>query len=618
MRIKKLPQHLINKLKAWEIVERPASILKELVENSLDAWATRISIHIEKWGKKLIKVEDNGNGVAKEDLLLTIERYATSKIDEDQDLFDIGSYGFRGEALASISEVSVRRMQSKQTQELIWYELYRSENSYHIKEIPFAQPHGTIVYVEDVFHNIPAREKFLKTDATEWNYIKQVFLQYVMVHPDKKRDLYKDGKILFSFDPADSVMERILQVTKNDREKNLKEIAYKDDQLHLYGVAWDASLHFATGQYFWIFVNGRPVQDRLLKKSVMEAYKRQIVPGSYPFVCLFVDISPKIVDVNVHPRKSEVKFLDPWSMFTRVQETIRTAIGEQKVNYAAFRQKEVKPMGGYAWSNTWSYKNYHSSWAGMTDSQIQWLKEVWQMRKQDGIFSASDINPFYDGTLPEQKTTFIWWQENYTLLGQIWDSYIILSTPDSLVYIDQHALAERIAFERMKTKIAEEGFQSEVLLSPLKVEVPKDIDIASKLEILTSMGFDVSEIWPHKVVIYAIPQVFSDRKVDIELMLNWVWTASVGQEVLTPAHSQGERESSKRGEQIFELMLDEMVGMKACKASIKAGQKLSPEEMKKLVQDGFEHISGMFVCQHGRPSVVRIERENVDGLFERH
>ena len=173
-----------------------------------------------------------------------------------------------------------------------------------------------------------------------------MFLQYALVHRDKKRELLKDGKSMYSFLPADSLMERVLSLTKKDREKNLKTLAYQDKQLEIFGVAGDASLHFATGQYFWLFVNGRPVQDRVLKSAVMEAYTRQIVPGSHPFVCLFVEIDPRQVDVNVHPRKLEVKFLDPGSVHTRVKTTIREAIGNQKVNYAAFNQHAVKPSQG--------------------------------------------------------------------------------------------------------------------------------------------------------------------------------------------------------------------------------------------------------------------------------
>lgn len=258
--------------------------------------------------------------------------------------------------MASISEVSVFRLQSKhlpqpllegeEREAQIGYELYRSGGEYEIKQIAFAKKHGTTVFVQDIFHHIPVREKFLKTDATERKYIKSVFLNYAMVHWDKRWELSHNGKQMFLLLPAKSLVERLLDITKSDWEKNLKILQYQDSQLELAGVVGDSTLHFGSAQYFWLFVNNRPVQDRVLKRAIMEAYKRQIVPGSYPFVCLFVDIDPSQVDVNVHPRKMEVKFLDPGSIFTRVKDSIQTVIGVEKVNYAAFRKREVPLSGG--------------------------------------------------------------------------------------------------------------------------------------------------------------------------------------------------------------------------------------------------------------------------------
>lgn len=604
MIIRKLPQHLINQLKAGEIVERPASIVKELLENALDAWATELSVEIQAWWKKLIKVKDNWSWMSKDDLLLSIERYATSKIDESSNLEAIESYWFRWEALASVSEVSIFRIQSKteDTQDGIWFELYRSEWRYSIKEIPFPNQSGTIVYVEDVFHHIPAREKFLKSDATERNYIKTLFLQYALVQRDKKRSLVKDWKQLFMFPPCWSLLERILQVTKKDREKNFKQVEYKDQQLELYGLVGDASLHFATGQYFWIFVNGRPVQDRLLKRAVMESYKRQIVPWSYPFVCLFVEIDPEQVDVNVHPRKLEVKFLDPWSIYTRVNETISQLIWHQKVNYASFAKPDIQEQrstGDWNW-----YRTNH--WAGMTKQELHSLKEVGTMRN-GWMFGVQDVDRIsyvsrHDNE-PQELVQFVWENELYKLVGQLRDSYILLESSQALIYIDQHALAERIAFEKMKSTIAQDWFQSEVLLQPLSLEIPHDVELEKKLTQLQSIWFDVSLLSDSKVVIYALPQVFHQWKVNIELILNRVRSSS---------------DDALQGMDFFGLMLDEIIGMKACKASIKAGQTLSQQEMKQLVQDWFEYISGMFVCQHGRPSAVRIEKGNIDNLFERH
>jgi len=220
--IQKLPQHLINRLKAWEIVERPASVVKELLENSLDAGATAIDLEIEKWGKQLIKITDNGSGIAVDDLLLTVERYATSKIYDEKDLATIDSYWFRGEALATIAEVSWFSIKTKIAGETTGHALYRSTHERSIKDIPFAKDHGTIVMVNDIFYAIPAREKFLKTDNTERWYIKKLCIQYAIMHRDKRWSLTHNGKNILTCLPAESLLERVISLTKEDRASKLK------------------------------------------------------------------------------------------------------------------------------------------------------------------------------------------------------------------------------------------------------------------------------------------------------------------------------------------------------------------------------------------------------------
>lgn len=644
--IKRLPQYVINKLKAGEIVDRPSSVIKELVENALDAGATNIVIEIKKWWKQLIKISDNGRGMSREDLELSVERYATSKIEQVEDLNSIDSYGFRGEALASISEVSVFRIQSRNAD--IWHELYRDGTHFHVRPIPFAKEHGTTIYVEDLFHNIPARKKFLKTDTTEWTYIKQISLTYAIIHRDKSRQLIKDGKMLYQYAPAWSLLERLLAITKSDREHNLKEIAYEDEKVSMFGVCGDASLHFSSRQYMWLFVNGRPVQDRLIRKAVMQAYQRQIVPGSYPFVCLFVEIDPSLVDVNVHPRKSEVKFLDPGSMFSRIQSTVYEAVKGSRVNYAAFRKSEVRtslhepspltplPKGeGDALLSWWDIirepSATYTAWpqkkfrqqtkSRLTKQEVEDLKKVGQARREEAMFGVHDVDrvtsaphlrwTWHDSDRWDISDISLEWQ-SYMLVGQLRESYILLQSETDLIYIDQHALAERIAFEQMKQHVRETGFTSEVLLTPLKTVPPKSLDPAdleNKLEQLSSIGYDISPLWETSLVIYALPTVFANWKIDTELVLNRFWSHETDMSQVSQVF---------QGVELFDTILDEIVGMKACKASIKAGQKLSPHEMKQLIEDGIDHIDGMFVCQHGRPSVVRVSRGNVDGLFERH
>ncbi len=599
MAIKKLPQHLINKLKAGEIVERPASVVKELLENALDAGATRIDISIEQGGKQLIKVTDNGSWIEREDMELTIERYATSKITSENDLENINSYGFRGEALASISEVSSFRIQSKQKWSAIWNELWRDGERYNVKEISYADEHGTSVFVQDIFHAIPAREKFLKTDATERQYISKIFIDYALAHTDKHWTLTKDGKQVWNLPPADSLMTRVLQVTKPEWEGNLKPLAYQDEQVELWGLAGDASLHFTSTQYLHIFVNGRPVEDKLIKRAVMQAYERQIVPWTYPFAILFVKIHPSLVDVNVHPRKSEVKFLDPGSMFSLVEMTIKQSIGEMKVNYAAFRQLEVKQTmsADYGrWNTTfadnrfWGVASQNSFW----NSAFSWAQQsnVWGFN----LFQST-LTEYVDDNM------LVLDQQPVRLVGQLWNMYITLENEQYLYLVDQHALAERVAFEQMKAMVKKEWFVSEILLHPLTISHPNDVEAEELLERLREFWFDASLFGNNKIIIHAIPQVFAIYQVNIELLFNQLrWAAQKSWEA--PAIN-------------FDVILDAILGMKACKASIKAGQKLQLAEMAQLIKDWSNYIPGMFVCQHGRPSIVKIEKNEIDNFFAR-
>ncbi len=389
-------------------------------------------------------MSDNGGGIERDDMQLTIERYATSKISDERDLENIVSYGFRGEALASISEVSSFRIQSKQAHATIGHELRRDGERFQVKEIPYATDHGTTVLVQDIFHSIPVREKFLKSDSTEQQYISKLFIDYALAHTDKHWTLSRDGKQVRNLLPADSLMTRVLQVTKPEWEEKLKALSFKDEQIEVRGLAGDATLHFTSTQYFHIFVNGRPVEDKLIKKAIMQAYQRQLVPGMYPFVILFVQIDPQLVDVNVHPRKQEVKFLDPGSIFSLVESTIKQAIGEMKVNYAAFRQQEVKQYNGF--NRGGSFGRGSQADGGNSIGTVGGDNGGFPFRGA-GLGEQQDFRPHQgdamsgrgwqqslelshrlthlDSDLPEQET-FLLDQEHVVVVGQLWQSYIIL------------------------------------------------------------------------------------------------------------------------------------------------------------------------------------------------
>ena len=282
MSIHKLPDYVINRLKAWEVVQRPASLLKELVENSLDAEATKLEITINDWGKSLLALEDNGTGIELSDMDLLLERYATSKIESEKDLYSLESYGFRGEALASISEVSKITVLTKTQYAEIWTKLVRRGNENLISHLPVPFEHGTLIRVEDLFYNVPARLKFLKSAQTEFYYCYNYFIDVALYHYDKAFVLKKNDKLVFDLKPSRELSTRILDIFKKDRSEKLIPLAYKEDSLKITGVVSDPTLRFGSAENIKIYVNSRPVQDKIIKKAIMDAYSRQITPGEYP------------------------------------------------------------------------------------------------------------------------------------------------------------------------------------------------------------------------------------------------------------------------------------------------------------------------------------------------
>lgn len=588
--IKHLPQHLINKLKAGEIVERPASIVKELVENSLDAGATDLRIWIEEGGKTLIKVQDNGTGITYDDLPMAVERYATSKISRDEDLESIASYGFRGEALAAIAEVSRRMIQTKTAEnpDGVGYTLMKTGGELVVKQMPFTQAHGTIIAIEDLFHDVPVRAKFLKSATTEWHYIRQLLSNYLIFHRDKDRQVWHNGKLIWKVSATTSLLERILEITTTQRQPHLHAFTEQITGGTIYGVLGDAALHFPSAEQMRFFVNERPVDDKILKKAIMQLMKRQLPAGLFPFIYLFVQLDPTQVDVNVHPRKTEVKFLDPWAMFSSVTHALSNHIWEQKVSYAAFTQAPVKP--------TTTYTVHRSSW----QKTASFWQATYHQKADTSLFDQIQLQDAQDIMLGGERVEII---------GQLWQMYILASSATGIYLIDQHALAERMAFEHMKRQAAAQWFVPQVLLQPIIVPLPSaDIALQERQTIFAKIGIDASLFGENKMIIHTMPQVFIDRVVDMQVICRQIR----GQQ--EQWHTEG---GERTPEQIFSTILEEMHGMKACKASITAGQQLSLHEMRELVREGQWVIPHMFVCQHGRPSVVKIDKTQLDHMVWR-
>jgi len=574
MSIRKLPEYLINRLKAWEVVERPASIIKELVENSLDAGATMIKIDIHDGGKSLISIEDNGSWIELSDMDLLFERYATSKIHGEQDLFNLSSYGFRWEALASIAEVSKTTIISKTAYSEIGSKVTKLWMDAIIKHQPVGFVHGTLVTIQDLFYNVPARLKFLKSAQTEFFYCYNYIVDIAIMHPDKTFIFKKNDKNIFDLQPRDSLMERIMDIYKKDRSKHIQEIADKTEELSLYGIVGNAQLLFGSAENIKIYVNKRPVQDKIIRKALMDAYYRQIAPGEYPLAILMIDAKPSFVDVNVHPRKLEVKFADSRKVYDIIYTNIKKALWEQRISTISqqFSRWATSPITSTEMESMFDSQNFTNT----PQSSIT----------QASMFSSSEQEQSRDKEVGE-----------YKVVGQLWNAYIVLEANDALYYIDQHALAERILFEKIKDWIKNTDWpSSEILLQPIMIEVTNIPNLDQKLDEINALGFDVSLIGENKVAIYSVPQVFSVYKIDMEKIFNHILYL----EIIT-----------------FDYILDKIFATHACKVSIKAGDRLSLPEMANLVKDGFSWVPWLFVCQHGRPFFIKTEKKDIDSFFDR-
>ena len=607
MAIHKLPDYVINRLKAWEIVERPSSILKELVENSLDAQAQNIEISINDWWKSLISVQDDWTWIELSDIDLLLERYATSKIQTDEDLYKISSYWFRWEALASISEVSKITVITKTKYAQIWTKLQKIWWDISTSHVAVWFENWTIVDVEDLFFNVPARLKFLKSAQTEYFYCYSYFVNVALRHSDKHWTLKKNNRIIFDLKPSD-LLWRIADIYKQNRKNNLRAFDYKKDFIHFYWAVSDPWLRFWSAENIKIYVNWRPIQDKIIKKALMDAYARQITPWEYPFAVLMLDIDPKFVDVNVHPSKLQVKFSDSQQIFQVIYNTISETLWQNKIAH------QTQHYSLNWWTTKFNYQQKNNT---TENSEIlnKIVSDFWEIQQSNS--PASEQLKLFDQAIETVNSNHInvqslfWldslsWERTeanmffneeiweYKIIWQLRNSYIILESPNALYYVDQHALAERIAFETMKK---EQNLNPEPLLQPLKYEITNIPNLPEKINELNKLWFDITMLWENVVVVYSIPHIFVNQPVDLITLFNHVLYL----EKIT-----------------FDHLIDGVYATKACKTSIKAWNKLSIPQMEQLIKDGFEKIPWMFVCQHWRPFFVKIEKKEIDWFFDRN
>jgi DNA mismatch repair protein MutL len=583
MKIQQLPDHIINQIAAGEVVERPSSVVKELVENSLDAEATRIDIDLLDAGKTLIRIKDNGIGMSRDDLISSLDRHATSKLNT-KNLFDIQFLGFRGEALPSIASVSRLKIQSCSQQESMAWEI-NVENGKKSDVKPCSLSEGTVIEVKDLFYSTPARLKFLKSDNAEISSVRDIIERMALSHPHVMFTLTHNGRQTINFrvtNDNDKDNHRIESVIGKDFIQNALPVSSNDDDIILKGWISTPTDNVATSKDQYLFVNGRSVRDRVLLGALKGAYGDTIPRDRHPRAVLFLTLPNELVDVNVHPAKAEVRFQNANTIRSLIVSTIRHALLAQDMDV----REHLSTNFISRFSGNPSYKMPSMNLGFSEPAQQNFYHESLQpsTRTYDTLSNNEDI----DFPLGSART-------------QIHENYIIAQNKNGIVIIDQHAAHERIVYENFKKTYATGKIESQGLLTPDIINLP-DEDISLLLEyknILDQSGFSVESFGIGAVIVRSIPLLLAGRS-DVQTLVRDIVTD------LKTDHISTRVEDS----------INRILSTMACHGSVRSGRRLNLDEMNALLRQMEENpMTGQ--CNHGRPTFVSLSLKEIEKLFER-
>ncbi|MFA7160431.1 MAG: DNA mismatch repair endonuclease MutL [Kiritimatiellia bacterium] len=583
--IRVLADQVINKIAAGEVVENPASVIKELVENALDARASTIDIEITAGGKRLIAVSDNGLGMDRNDALLSIERHATSKIRDVEDIERIGTLGFRGEALAAISSVSRFALRTRRASDLAGTELLMAGGK--MQEVREAGcPPGTTVEVRNLFFNVPARRKFLRSEQTECARVRQVFMMYALANPAVGMRLKIDGRTLHNLPANAAGKDRLLELFRSIPKDALRPVAYTSPDIKVSGFAALPSLSRSDRSEQCIFINCRPAWAPVLSGAISEGYHSLLPRNRHPVLFLFIGIAPELVDVNVHPAKKEVRFHSPGAVRAAVAQAIRTALQ----NTAARSIFAPNPPGGDL-----QMPPPRSGSAAPT-GLFTYGGSAFKKRPAP----ASDAAPLLPGAAgtaaaPAANAGKPWnWCR---VIGQIGNLYVVLETEDGLVLMDQHAAHERVLFEKYTAAISGRAVESQALLAAETVVLtPADaLNLRKSLAALKQAGFGIHEFGQDTFLVDALPACLGD--------------ISAGRLVAEIAPALAEGAGS------VELIM-EQIAKAACHAAVKARARLTESEIGRLITD-LEKAEMPYTCPHGRPVIIHFSFQDLARKFGR-
>ncbi|WP_331351098.1 DNA mismatch repair endonuclease MutL [Cellvibrio sp. UBA7671] len=626
-KIKLLSPRLANQIAAGEVVERPSSVIKELLENSLDAGATRLEIDVEEGGIKLMRVRDNGGGIDKDDLPLALSRHATSKIYELDDLEAVATLGFRGEALASISSVARLALISSTNEESAGWQVVAEGRDMETQLSPAPHPRGTTVEVRDLFFNTPARRKFLRTDKTEYTHLEDVVKRLALSRFDVAFNLRHNGRAIYSWRAGDSQLEqerRVAQVCGPAFMENAVHIEMERSGLRLWG--WVAQPTFSRSQadLQHFYVNGRAIRDKLVSHAVRQAYQDVLYHGRHPAFVLYLELDPSTVDVNVHPTKHEVRFRDNRSVHDFIYSSLHHALArvrpedtlakrelgegaDEAAGVNPFALSSAKPIQGIA---AGEFKGQES--IGFRAAANVNYSSGYQSNYQPAAISPGAVreqmasygelhrpaNPTATYAMPDSGS------EDIPPLGyaiaQLKGIYILAENAQGLIVVDMHAAHERITYERMKESFACGGIQTQPLLVPESIAVSqKEADCAENFyDIFKSLGFELQRAGPETLLIRQLPVILNRAKVE-----------QLVRDVLSDLIEHG---SSER----IQHHINEILGTMACHGSVRANRKLTIPEMNALLRD-MEATERSGQCNHGRPTWLLQSLDELDKMFMR-
>ncbi len=617
-RIQLLSPRLANQIAAGEVVERPSSVVKELLENSLDAGATRVDIDVEDGGIKLMRVRDDGGGIARDDLPLALSRHATSKISELDDLEAVATLGFRGEALASISSVARLTLTSSTGEGSAGWQVVAEGRDMDAEVSPAPHPRGTTVEVRDLFFNTPARRKFLRTEKTEYTHLEDVVKRLALSRFDVSFNLRHNGRAIHSWRAAGSAAERerrVAQVCGPAFMENAVRIDMERGDLRLWG--WVALPAFSRSQadLQHFYVNGRAIRDKLVGHAVRQAYRDVLYHGRHPAFALYLEVNPATVDVNVHPTKHEVRFRDGRSVHDFIFSSLHRALADVTPEDTLARREqsaELAPIKGLAagefagqasmalrpdpmplsngYPGASGYRGASAS-PGAVAEQLRHYGELHRPASPLGIDEGrSAIGADADDQVPPLGFA----------IAQLKGIYILAENAQGLVIVDMHAAHERITYERMKAAYAEGGIQSQPLLVPESIAVSeKEADCAEEhRDTFTSLGMELQRAGPESLVVRQVPVYLCRSRVE-----------QLVRDVLSDLLEHG---TSER----IQAHIDGLLSTMACHGSVRANRRLTIPEMNALLRD-MEATERSGQCNHGRPTWFLQSLDELDRLFLR-